>query len=370
MAKRHLLLGTRKGLIVFERSGGGWRFLRLCHAGAAVPYAVIDPRSGMLWCCLDHGHWGAKLQRSSDLGETWMEVEAPKYPDGAELGASLPGLEAGEGPRPATLKYLWVIQPGAEDQPDRLYAGTEPGGLFVSGDGGNTFEINEPLWNHPTRKTHWFGGGRDNPGIHSVAIDPRGGGRLLVGISCAGVFETTDGGQTWAPRNKGLTAEFLPDPETDVGHDPHLLVQCRSEPDVLWQQNHCGIFRSADGGANWVNVSEPEGPAHFGFAIACDPERGDTAWVVPAQSDQVRAAYNGYLCVCRTEDRGQSWQTLRGGLPGGQCYDIALRHALDYDSNELVFGTTTGNVYVSADRGDSWSCLGNNFPPVYSVRMG
>jgi len=371
--KNILLLGSRKGLILFERRNGDWKFRTLSHAGAAVSYAMIDPRHGTLWCCLDHGHWGAKLQRSDDLGATWQEVDAPKYPEGAVLGATFPGVEPVEPdskPRPATLKYLWVAQPGNPDQPHRLYLGTEPGGLFYSENGNGQFTLVESLWNHPTRMTSWFGGGRDNPGIHSILIDPRDSRRIWVAISCAGVFETADGGQTWEPRNRGMTNDYLPDPNVEVGHDPHLVAQCRKNPNVMWQQNHCGIFRTVDGARNWTQISGKGGPAHFGFAIAADPEDENTAWVVPAQSDQVRAAYNQAVCVCRTEDGGRNWITLRKGLPPSQCYDITLRHALDYHASTLVFGTTTGNVYYSHDRGDHWQCLGNNFPPIYSVRLG
>ncbi|HXK93454.1 MAG TPA: glycosyl hydrolase, partial [bacterium] len=316
MEKNILLLGSRKGLILFERRNGDWKFRTLSHAGAAVSYAMIDPRHGTLWCCLDHGHWGAKLQRSDDLGATWQEVDAPKYPEGAVLGATFPGVEPVEPdskPRPATLKYLWVAQPGNPDQPHRLYLGTEPGGLFYSENGNGQFTLVESLWNHPTRMTSWFGGGRDNPGIHSILIDPRDSRRIWVAISCAGVFETADGGQTWEPRNRGMTNDYLPDPNVEVGHDPHLVAQCRKNPNVMWQQNHCGIFRTVDGARNWTQISGKGGPAHFGFAIAADPEDENTAWVVPAQSDQVRAAYNQAVCVCRTEDGGRNWITLRKG---------------------------------------------------------
>lgn len=198
-------------------------------------------------------------------------MPSPAYPQGAEIKEGLP----------ATLRYLWVLAPGGGDQPLRLYLGTEPGGLFQSDDGGASFCLVEGLWNHPSRKTQWFGGGRDHPGVHSVVVDPRNSRRVLAGISCAGVFETEDGGQAWTPRNRGLKATFLPNPEAEVGHDPHLLVSCPAQSDILWQQNHCGIFRSVDGARTWQEVSEPDGPARFGFAIAVDGRDGDTAWLIP-----------------------------------------------------------------------------------------
>jgi photosystem II stability/assembly factor-like uncharacterized protein len=318
-----------------------------------------DHRTGTLWASIDHGHWGQKLHRSDDNGETWEEVTAPKYPEGAEVKDGVP----------AAVRYLWVLAPGGDDEPERFYIGTEPGGLFRSDDGGRSFSLVEGLWNHPSRRGQWFGGGRDEAGIHSVWVDPRDSRRVLTAISCAGIFETTDGGATWNPRNKGLRADFLPNPDSEVGQDAHVMAVCASHPDVLWQQNHCGIFRSADGGASWDDISQKGGPAYFGFAIAADERDPDTAWVVPADSDERRMAIDGALCVCRTEDGGKSWTTLRNGLPQENCYDVAFRHALDVTGDRLAFGTTTGNVFVSDDRGESWQCIGNYFPPVYSVRF-
>jgi len=220
------------------------------------------------------------------------------------------------------------------------------------------------LWNHPSRPEHWFGGGRDEPGIHSILVDPRDEKRILVGISCAGVFETKDGGRTWAPRNAGLKARYLPNPDVEVGHDPHLVAWCASDPDALWQQNHCGIFKST-----WVEVTQRKGPARFGFPIAVDAGDPKTAWVIPAVSDECRTAVGGALCVARTENGGKKWEMLRDGLPQEDCYDIVFRHALDLSGDTLAFGSTTGNAYWSDDRGESWREIGHNFPPIYSVRF-
>ncbi|MFH1277302.1 MAG: glycosyl hydrolase [Candidatus Eisenbacteria bacterium] len=354
-----LILGTRKGVIQLRWDGEDCSFVREGHRGVPVPYAFRDHRTGTIWASLDHGHWGTKLSRSRDEGVTWEEVSAPAYPEGSTLP---------DGSEAKSL-YLWVLAPGGDNRPERLYAGTEPGGLFVSDDGGRSFTLVESLWNHPSRQKHWFGGGRDHPGLHSVVVDPRDSDRIQVGISVAGVFESTDGGGTWAPKNRGLRADYLPEKYPEVGHDPHLLVSCPSDPDRLWQQNHCGIFRSIDGGGNWEDVSEPEGPAKFGFAVAVDEEDGDTAWVVPAVSDEMRVAIQNALCVCRTEDGGKTWTALRKGLPQINAYDIVFRHALDKRGDRLAFGTTTGNLYLSGDGGDTWVPAGNHFPPIYSVRF-
>lgn len=356
----HLVLGTRKGLIQLEYNGRAWSMCRESLKAVPVSYAFQDKRDGTFWAACDHGHWGTKLRRSRDGGATWAEVAAPRYPDDAMLKEGTP----------ATASYLWYIAPGGNDQPQRLYVGTEPGGVFQSDDGGDSFHLIEGLWNVPERMENWFGGGRDFPGSCSIVVDPRDSDHILVGISVGGVYETHDGGKSWQARNKGLIAEYLPDPHAEFGHDPHFMTAAPSNPDVLWQQNHCGIFRSTDSAKTWTRVSDPEtGPAHFGFAIAVDAQDENVAWVVPAISDEYRMAIERTLYVCRTEDGGKTWQTLRNGLPQTNAYDVTFRHALDISGDRLAFGTTTGNVYVSDDRGDSWTCVGNNFAPIYSVRF-
>jgi photosystem II stability/assembly factor-like uncharacterized protein len=369
-----LLLGTRKGLLTFHRNGDGWSLAAHDFPGVHIQYACADPRDGTRWACLNYGHWGQHLHRSRDDGETWQEVTAPAYPEGTLIqvaGGTDPMGVVAEKDVPAKLQKLWCVTPAGRDTPGRLYIGTAPGGLFRSDDGGDTFELIEGLWNHPSRMKHWFSGGEGETGpvLHSVVEDPRNPDHLYVGISCAGVFETTDGGANWEPRNNGSYADFLPNPHAEVGHDAHCLMGCRNHPDVLWQQNHCGIFRTADGGQNWEAVSQKGSLAHFGFPIAVDPDDPDTAWVVPGVSDEIRIAVDAALCVCRTTDGGRSWEPLRNGLPQQGVYDIVFRHALDLSGEDLAFGSTTGNTYVSADRGETWDCLGSNLPPVYSVRF-
>ncbi|MBL4716732.1 MAG: glycosyl hydrolase [Bacteroidia bacterium] len=359
MEKSTLLLGTRKGLIVYKNGDGNWKFDSEHFVGIPVCYAMEDHRNGSWWVCLDHGHWGGKLHLSKDKGQNWEEVEVPKYPEGEEVKD---GVEA-------KLNYLWVLAPGGTDQPDTIYIGTVPGGMFRSDDYGKSFELVRGLWDHPTRKEEWFGGGMDHAGVHSIIVDPKDSSHIFVGISCAGVFETTDGGGSWSPMNKGLKADFLPDPNSEIGQDPHLLVASPSNLNIMWQQNHCGIFKSSDGSQNWNDISESNGPANFGFAVEVDEQNEDIAWVVPAVSDENRVAIDGALCVCRTEDGGQSWQAFRSGLPQKNCYDIVFRHALNITGNTLAFGTTTGNAYLSEDRGENWVCLNNNLPLVYSVRF-
>lgn len=354
--KQTLLLGTRKGLVVYEKSGSGWHFREDHFLGIPVSIAACDPHKGYWWAMQDHGHWGCKLHRSADKGKSWQEIAAPKYPEGEEIKDGVP----------ATLKYLWSIAAGGADQNGRIYIGTEPGGLFTSDDNGNDFTLNRALWDRPDRKEQWFGGGRDHPGIHSIVVDPDDNDHIYIAISCAGVFETSDGGQTWQPRNNGLRAEFLPDPQAGIGHDVHRLVACRNNFRIMWQQNHCGIYRSTDAGANWTEVSQEEGPANFGFTIAVDDDNADVAWVIPAKKDEYRVAINHALQVCRTDDGGKTWQSFTKGLPQENCYDLVFRHALAVDGDTLAFGSTTGNLFVSEDRGESWECLNTHLPTIYS----
>lgn len=297
-----LIVATRKALLIYRRSADGWSLSAEAFPGVPCAYAFCDARNNTLWAALDHGHWGQKLHRSRDRGLSWEEVPAPSYPDGLEVRIS------GTQTKAATLENIWVMAPGGRDEPGRLYLGTNPGGLFTSRDGGDTWALVEGLWEHPSRKD-WFGGGRDTPGIHSILVDPRDSLRLQVGISCAGVFETRDGGGTWTPQNAGVRCDFLPSPSAVVGHDPHFVAASRSDPDGLWQQNHCGIFRSRDGGASWDDCAPPGSVPYFGFPVAVSDTTPETAWVVPAISDQQRMAVGGRMR--RLPDR-RRWAELAG----------------------------------------------------------
>jgi photosystem II stability/assembly factor-like uncharacterized protein len=357
--KETMLLGTRKGFFSYRFRNNNWEVENLSFEGVPVSIAYADARSGTWWAALDHGHWGVKLHRSKDRGATWEEVNAPAYPEGEEIKDGIK----------ATTRYIWALANGGNSFPSKLWLGTDPGGLFVSNDDGSNFELVKSLWDHPSRKQYWMGGGRDQPGIHSIVVDPRNEEHVFIAISCAGVFETTDSGKTWSVRNKGLRADFLPNPHADIGHDPHILVSAPTNPDILWQQNHCGIFRSTDGGMNWKDISEAEGPARFGFGLAVADDNPEQAWVCPANSDTTRTAIKGALCICRTDDGGKSWNNFDKGLPQQNCFDIVYRHALATSGDAVAFGTTTGNLFLSPDRGESWQTVNNYLPMVYSVQF-
>jgi photosystem II stability/assembly factor-like uncharacterized protein len=384
-----VLVGTRKGTFFVEPVAGRWRPRLAGHAGVGVNFVARDPGTGVHWAALGHGHWGAKLSRSSDDGQTWQDAAQIKYPEGARYLAPPEPTENDDPkapPKPATIKpatllKLWSLAFGPQG---RIYIGTIPGGLFVSEDGGESFSLNRPLWDHDSRggplwtsegsgMTHWYGTpaaeGEFAPGIHSILVDPRNPDRLLIAISTAGVLESSDGGKSWRSRNKGLLMDYQPNPESEWGHDPHAIELCPAQPDHVWQQNHCGVFYSSDGAATWKKVSHPHAGIHFGFPIATDARDGRTAWVVPGKADMQRMAIDGALFVARTQDGGQSWEQLREGLPQENAYDVIYRHALSASGDRLAFGSTTGNLYISENRGESWRSAASNLPPIYSVRF-
>jgi hypothetical protein len=387
-----ILLGTRKGTLILDRKPGGWTPRPISHGGMSISYAARDPRDGTLWAAMDHAHWGPKLSRSKDHGATWENLTQIAYPKSArfvEQHLPTPGQAPTDRPttyKEAALLKVWVLAFGGRTQPGTIHAGTLPGGLFTSRDGGDTWELNWPLWNHESRggdltqgdatsRNDWGGTpaamayGEFVPGIHSIVVDPRDSDRMLVGVSCAGVIGSKDGGKSWQGQNRGMLNDYLPNPAAEWGHDPHFVTQCAGEPDCLWQQNHSGIFSSTDGARTWRRVSRPEMAVHFGFAVAVDERDGRTAWVVPATADDQRMAVSGGLFVARTRNGGESWETFREGLPQKHAYDVVYRHALDVRGERVCFGSTTGNVYVSEDRGESWRCVGNNLPPIHSVRF-
>ncbi|MDH3652420.1 MAG: hypothetical protein OEQ53_22205, partial [Saprospiraceae bacterium] len=251
----------------------------------------------------------------------------------------------------------------------RIWIGTEPGGLFVSDDRGQNWSLVESLWNHPSRPEHWFGGGRNQAGIHTICVHPDSEDHLYLGISCAGVFETIDAGETWQPKNQGLRADYLPDPFVEVGHDPHSLAICQSASNVIWQQNHCGVFRTIDEGENWTDVTAGDNYGRYGFALSIDPINPLRAWIIPAESDERRVAKDGNLVVCTTEDGGENWVHFSEGLPQKDCFDIVFRHAFARYEDLMAFGTTTGNLFTSRDDGKRWTLVSGHLPPIHVLQI-
>ncbi len=364
-----LRVATRKGLFTLESRGSAApRIVRADLLGDNCSAVLADPRDDTLYVALDHGHFGAKLQRSRDGGRTFEEIPAPAYPqrEDAEPWLDMHGREV-----PNSLLLAWCLEAGHATQPGRLWCGTVPGGLFRSDDGGDSWSMVESLWDDPLRRK-WFGGGMDYPGIHSVCQHPDRPDSLAIGVSCGGVWHTADGGATWACRGEGWRAEFMPpeqagDPSIQ---DVHRLARCAARPEALWAQHHNGIFRSIDEGATWTEITGVE-PSAFGFACAVHPEDPDTAWFVPEIKDERRIPVGGRLVVTRTRDGGGSFQTLAAGLPQEHAYDIVYRHGLDLaaDGRTLAMGSTTGALWLSRDAGDRFEPLASHLPPIYAVRI-
>ncbi len=351
-----LLIGTRKGLFIMRTDGGGWAVDRTAFLGQPVSATLYDTRSGYLYAALDLGHFGAKLHRSDDQGETWTELNPPAYAPSDEDGAP-------------SVKLLWVLEAGGPGQDGRLWAGTIPGGLFRSDDHGESWALNEPLWNEPDRQK-WVGGGFDEPGIHSIIVDARNPERLIAGVSCGGVWLSEDDGDSWVLRADGLRSDYTPPGIAEEGamQDPHRLIQCKGAPENYWIQHHNGIFKSTDDLKSWQEIHEM-GPSTFGFALAVHPNNPQTAWFVPAIKDEYRYPVDGRFVVTRTTDGGQSADVLINGLPDADAYDLVYRHALDIDEtgNRLAMGSTSGGLWVSENAGDSWTLLAERLPPVNTV---
>jgi hypothetical protein len=363
-------VATRKGLFTIGRAKSGWSIDRAAFIGDNVTIAMRDPRNGDLFAALNHGHFGVKVQRSRNEGETWSEVPAPQYPPLPE-GYTPKMVPFFNKPLEWSLKLIWGMVPGGADEPGTLWCGTMPGGLFRSEDSGETWELNRPLWDDPLRDA-WGPNGAEWPGIHSICVDPRDSRHVTIGVSTGGVWITRDRGKSWKITGGGLRSDYMPPEQAGEpnGQDVHCLVQCAAEPEAFWIQHHNGMFKSTDGALSWTEIRDVK-PSVFGFAVAVHPKDGKTAWFVPSHKDEKRCPLDGRVVVNRTSDGGKSFQTLTKGLPQVHAYDLVYRHALDVDETgeRLAFGSTTGSVWVSEDGGESWQTVSTNLPPVYSVRF-
>jgi len=351
-----LLVATRKGLFTLSKQSGQWAINQRNFLGEPVSMLTQGSDSNTLYAALNLGHFGTKVHRSKDAGQTWQEVAAPSYENIA------PDKEGSDAP---SLKQIWSMEVSSNGT---LWAGTIPGGLFRSDDEGESWQLNEPLWNHPLRKD-WFGGGYDEPGIHSICLDPRNHEHIAIGVSCGGVWLSKDNGQSWIVSCEGMAADYLPPEIKDnpAMQDPHLLVQCKNAPEHFWIQHHCGIFKSSDGCASWQEVKTQ--PSSFGFAVAVHPDNPDHAWFIPAIKDEKRYPVDGKFLVNKTTDGGKTFTQQIDGLPQQESYDLVYRHALGIDrSGEvLAMGSTTGNLWITENGGEQWTELSSNLPPVYAL---
>lgn len=358
MADR-LLVGTRKGLFELARRNGTWDIVETRFLGD--PVSAVLAHDGATYAALDLGHFGAKLWRRR-RGEDWRELTVPAFPPKP--------ADAADDPHPWTLGRIWSLVPGGV--PGRLWAGTMPGGLFRSDDNGESWSLIESLWRMPERRK-WMGvAGGEQPGLSTVLVDPRNPADIRVGVSCAGVWASTDTGATWRLINQGMYNEYMPPEQRGdpIAQDIHQLAHCAARPQVMWCQHHNGVFRSEDAGESWTEITAIC-PSKFGFAVAAHPRDPNAAWFVPAAKDERRFPVDGQVVVARTRDAGRSFDVLRRGLPQRHAYDLVWRHALAVDETgeRLAFGSTSGGLWLTEDGGESWSAPDARLPPINAVRF-
>lgn len=359
--KTLLMVGTRKGLWLGSSDQGrqDWSWTGP-HFGMEEVYSVLlDQRRATprLLVGTKSSWLGPQVWRSDDLGESWQET-----PNGAIRFPEHTG---------ATLTTAWQLQPGSAAGEDLVvWAGTEPGAIFKSVDGGETFELMRGLWDHPHR-TEW-NAGYGGQAFHTILPHPRDPQRVLAAISSGGVYATEDGGDTWHPSNHGIKAEFFPGERNypEFGQCVHKIGRDAEDPERLYLQNHGGVYRSDDGGATWIDIA-PGLSSEFGLTLVAHPHRGDTAYVFPLDSSGARWPVDGKARVFRTTDAGTSWETLgEGGLPD-HLYVAVMRDAMCADTHDrvgLYVGTRNGAVYSSADEGGTWAEAIRDLPDVLVVR--
>ncbi|MGH2497537.1 MAG: WD40/YVTN/BNR-like repeat-containing protein [Ktedonobacteraceae bacterium] len=349
-----VLAGTKRGLFLLSsRDRKRWEVNATGLSGHRTFYATLDQRSGHRMFAADNGDFfGTFLRYSDDFGQTWLEPEQ--------------GIQFSE-ENGQKLENIWIIEPGRANEPETLYAGIDPANLWVSADNGVHWSLNESLANHPTRD-------RWNPGagglcLHTIVVDPSNAQRMWVGISAVGCMRTDDGGQNWVFLNKNVRASFQPDIYPEFGQCLHRMIQHPTQPDVLYQQNHCGIYKSLNAGDDWIDIQHNL-PSEFGFPIALDAHNPDTVFVVV--ENDARNNVGEQFSIYRTKNGGEQWQPLTEGLPSGPGVRLGvLRHGMCTDMLDpcgVYVGTNTGQVFASADRGDSWHLIADFLPSVYSVK--
>jgi photosystem II stability/assembly factor-like uncharacterized protein len=367
MSGVRVLVGTRKGAFILSSDGArrSWDVSGPHFAGWEIYHLKGSPADPQrIYCSQGSGWFGQLMQRSDDGGQTWNPVDNKFQYDG------VPGTHQWyDGtPHPWEFKRVWHLEPSLTD-PDTVYAGVEDAALFRTTDGGASWHELSGLRKHGSGP-HW------QPGagglcLHTILLDPSNARRIVIAISAAGAFRSDDGGESWKPINKGLVSDGIPDAEAEVGHCVHHIAMHRSRPDVLFMQKHWDVMRSNDGGDSWREVSGNL-PTDFGFAIDLHAHEPETVYVVPIKSDSEHFPLDGQLRVYRSRTGGDEWEPLTKGLPQRDCYVNVLRDAMAVDTLDscgIYFGTTGGQVYASADAGESWAPIVRDLPAVLSVEV-
>jgi hypothetical protein len=365
-----LLVGTRNGVFLMksDRARRSWALAGPHFLGNIVNHLVLDPRDGKtLLCAVRAGHLGPTVFRSTDFGRTWKEAERPPaFP------------KAAPGEKGLSVEHVFWLTPGHSSEPGAWYAGVSPPGLFRSDDGGVTWEGVAGFNANPMRIV-WIGGEQEQgpPGgatLHSINVDPRDPRHLYIGISAGGAFESSDRGETWRPLNQGVAADFLPVKDPEYGHDVHCMRLHPLAPDRLYQQNHCGMYRLDRPGERWERVGNamPKAIGDIGFPLVLHPRDPDTLWVFPMDGGTVwpRVSPEGKPAAYVSRDGGRTWRRQDKGLPAKQGWFTVKRQAMCADARDPVgvyFGTTSGEVWMSASEGDRWTSIARHLPEIYSV---
>ncbi len=349
-----LSVGTKRGLFLLtSRDRRTWKTEGPFHVGKRVYHAALDLRNGpRLYAATNGDFFGCHVHYSDDYGKTWHEPEVGvTFPEGSGL----------------SLKNIWIVEPGRESDRDTVYCGVDPAALFASHDRGKTWEMNQGLESHPTRR-------RWEPGLgglclHSIVTHPTNPDRMWVAISAVGVMRTDDGGKTWLFCNKGTRADFLPDKYPEFGQCVHRLLAHPADHDTLYQQNHCSTYASTNAGDAWTDIRNNL-PSDFGFPMALDPHHPDTLYAL-VESQEARANITDQFTVYRSENAGRRWERLTKGLPKGPAVRLGvLRHGMATDTRDpcgVYVGTNTGQIFASRNRGDSWTLIADFLPSIYSV---
>lgn len=384
MSTVRVLVGTRKGAFILTADGkrAQWTVNGPLFAGWEMYHLKGSPvEPNRIYASQTSGWFGQIIQRSDDGGKTWSPTgTAPEDltgPDGMPRGESNKFIYEGEvgthqyfdgTQRPWEFKRIWHLEPSPSD-PDVVYAGAEDAALFKSVDGGKTWRELSAL---RRAKGHLWQPGAGGMGLHTILLNPKRPERIFVAISAAGVFRTDDAGRTWRPVNRGLKSPYeLPDPEAEVGHCVHRIALHPARPDILFMQKHWDVMRSDDAGECWTEVSGNL-PSDFGFPIEVHAHEPETIYVVPIKSDSEHFPPDGKLRVYRSRTGGNEWEALTKGLPQENCFVNVLRDAMAVDALEpcgVYFGTTGGQVYVSANHGDTWNPIVRDLPTVLSVEV-